>query len=118
MDDRLWHYRAKITRVIDGDTVEAEIDVGFRIVMTQRLRLLGINAPEKQRPTRTEGDIATDALKELLQAATDNRGYVLIRTEQDDAFGRYLAIIYLGGNTLATVNAAMIDGGWAVEDKR
>ena len=41
----MYEYRARITRVIDGDTVEAEIDLGFHVTFTATLRLTGINAP-------------------------------------------------------------------------
>lgn len=108
----IWNYRCKINRVIDGDTVDAEIDCGFRMTLTQRLRLLGINAPERKTTTKVAGDAATDALKELLQTAVDSGGWYYIRTEKDDAFGRYLATIYIS-ETL-TVNAEMIRVGHAV----
>ena len=108
----IWNYRCKVLRVIDGDTLDVEIDVGFQIRMTQRLRLLGINTPELKRPTMTEGQAATDALKELLQVAVDSQGWHYIHTEQDDAFGRYLATIHIS-DTL-TVNAEMIRTGHAV----
>ena len=112
----LWCYRATVLRVIDGDTIDVDVDCGFGNRRTERLRLLGINAPEMKGATWDRGDASMEALKELLRNAMDAQGYICIQTEKDDAFGRYLATIYLpSGNT---VNQAMLDGGFAAEWKR
>ena len=63
----MYEYRARITRVIDGDTVEAEIDLGFRVSLEVVLRLVGINTPEVHGPDRPRGLAAKGHLSELLQ---------------------------------------------------
>ena len=46
MNDKLYHYNAEVTRVVDGDTVDALVDLGFNTYSKQRIRLYGINTPE------------------------------------------------------------------------
>ena len=43
---KLFHYRCEVTRVVDGDTIDVDIDLGFNIKYSERVRLLGINTPE------------------------------------------------------------------------
>jgi len=106
-------YRARITRVVDGDTVDADIDLGFGVTTHQRLRLLGINAPETRGETRDAGDAATEHLTEMLAL-----GPVTVQTVKDKRgkFGRYLAVVQV--ETLSGVisaNAELVTNGHAVE---
>lgn len=48
----IWAYRAKVERVIDGDTLDVTVDAGFANYRTERLRLLGVNTPERKGATR------------------------------------------------------------------
>lgn len=108
----LYNYKAEITNVVDGDTVDAVIDLGFRMSATHRLRLLGINAPEKNSSDpliRAQALKSRDALCSYLVSRD-----VTIHTEKSDAFGRYLAIIYVGD---LNVNEAMVRNGFAVPFK-
>lgn len=104
----MYEYRAKVERVVDGDTVDVVVDLGFDVHVRQRLRLLGINAPEKTGPTREAGYAARDYLAELLGA-----GPVTVSTSTDarEKYGRYLAWIIAGG---VRVNQAMVEAGHAV----
>jgi micrococcal nuclease len=111
----LYNYRAKVTRVVDGDTIDAEIDLGFEVQTKKRLRLLWINAPEAKGATKQAGDKARDHLWELLMQADDDEGWFEIHTEKADSFGRYLVLIRFGETT---VNQRMIDDGHAVEFRR
>lgn len=108
-------YQAKIIRVVDGDTVDAEVtlidqDLGFhhRIVNKQvmKFRLGGINAPESN---TVAGSLASNHLRSLLPVG----GEVVIATVKDKAekYGRYLAWIYVAEKC---VNDEMIDSGHAV----
>ena len=92
MEQNLYHYKAHITKVYDGDTVTADIDLGFNMVMRkQKLRLLGIDTPEIRGEERAEGLISRDRLSELI-LNTD----VHIVTHQDKSgkYGRWLVTIY------------------------
>ncbi len=75
----MYEYRARITRVIDGDTVEAEIDLGFHVSLTVTLRLAGINAPETKGTERPRGLAATRSLDALITEE-------LRRLDVDDIF--------------------------------
>lgn len=85
-------YKAKIINVVDGDTVDAQVDVGFRIVMTQRLRLNLINAGElhsKDLEARASAVKAKDFVKEAILGKD-----VIVTTYKADSFGRYLSDVY------------------------
>lgn len=99
-------FRAKVVRVVDGDTVDMTVDLGFRISQEIRLRLLGINAPERNAPGGTE---ATNYLKLLLPIGQQT----MIETFKNptDKYGRWLASIYVNGEN---INDNMISSGHAV----
>lgn len=109
----MYEYRARVLRVIDGDTLEAEIDLGFRVFLRGTLRLAGINAPEVHGPERPRGLAATRHLEELLKQFTPADGSVLIRTEKDrtEKYGRYLAVLVAGD---VNVNERLVADGSAV----
>lgn len=94
----LWNYRANITRVIDGDTVEAYVDHGMCIMSRQSLRLNGINAPELFTGTpeeRAAGKVARDTLDAWVTAHRHMAEWpFLIHTLKDRrSFNRYVADI-------------------------
>lgn len=92
--DKLYYYRAKVLRVVDGDTVQVDLDKGFMERQQVRLRLLGINAPELHSPDpeeRVAALLAKSALEEMLKDKD-----VIIRTHKTDSFGRYLAEVWAG----------------------
>ena len=94
-DCGFYQYRAIITDVYDGDTVTADIDLGFDIWRrNERLRLYGIDAPEVRGVERPEGLLARDALRERLVGKE-----VTICTIRDKTgkYGRYLVRIFEGG---------------------
>lgn len=104
----MYEYKARITRVIDGDTVQATISLGFHLTSTHRLRLLGIDTPERGQDGYAE---ATARLVELIEQHEDDEGYILIRTAKDDSFGRWLA--NLVGSDGVTLNERMVEEGFA-----
>lgn len=103
----MYIYNATILRVVDGDTVDAAVDLGFDIHMNMKLRLMGINAPEL---STLEGKNARDWLTTIL-AGENNQ--ITIRTEKDrtEKYGRYLATLLIGD---VSINQMMIDDGYAV----
>ena len=109
----MYEYRARITRVIDGDTVEAEIDLGFHVTFTATLRLSGINAPETRGTERPQGLAATRYLESLLDDLTGHTRELIVRTKQDRTgkYGRYLAELIAGEVNL---NQALVAAGHAV----
>lgn len=108
----MYEYLATITRVVDGDTVHAAVDLGFDEWRNMTLRLYGINAPEMGTP---EGQAAKVYLISLLADYDASWLPVLMTTHKDkrEKYGRYLAELFLEGET-ASVNEQMILGGHAV----
>lgn len=107
----MFEYRAHIRSVYDGDTIRADIDLGFGIwTANQPLRLLGIDAPELGTP---EGRAARDFLRGLLPVGAE----VVIRTVRDtgDKYGRLLATVWdREGAYGDSVNDYLIAAGHAV----
>jgi len=109
----LYNYKAIVKNVVDGDTIDVIIDLGFDSSLKQRLRLVGINAPELHSKVEEERTVANAAKQYLIEILLDR--YVIINTEKADAFGRYLATVYLDGEN---VNQHMIEKGLAIVYKR
>jgi len=108
----MYQYKIKkINRIIDGDTVDLDIDLGFGITTTQRVRLLDIDAAEirtKDLEEKKEGLAA----KEWLEKELSREGEWIINTTKDDKYGRILGELYLVGDPV-TVNERMINEGIA-----
>lgn len=95
----MYQYKAKLNKVIDGDTVNLTIDLGFRMTMTANCRLAGINAPEM---STKEGQVAKVYLTTILPES------FIIESTGLDKYGRPVVKI---GN----INQKMIDSGNAVK---
>lgn len=112
----MYQYRCRIVRVLDGDTVDIDIDLGFNIILTnQRVRLAGIDTPESRTTDKEEkvrGMLSKKKLTEKLPVGS----WQLIETTKidnnDDKFGRILGILMLEDGT--NVNQWMIDNNYAV----
>lgn len=85
----MYTYNAKITNIVDGDTVDAIVDVGFRIHMTIRFRLNRIDTEEMHDANIEKRNLAIEA-KEFLKTTLLDKD-VVIQTKKSDAFGRWLA---------------------------
>jgi micrococcal nuclease len=93
----MYQYKATIIRVIDGDTVDVEIDLGFDIKQKTRLRLYGINAPELKGPSSKAGHETKTYVESILTEGKE----ILVETFKDkkEKYGRYLAVIkYVEGD--------------------
>lgn len=102
----MYEYQATIVKVVDGDTIDVNIDLGMHIHVQTRLRILHINAAEHGTPA---GDAATAYLRsQLLEGML-----VTVRTQKDhtEKYGRYLADVSLG---LVDIGQLMIQTGHAV----
>jgi micrococcal nuclease len=111
----MFEYRVKqVTKVVDGDTVDVDIDLGFSISYSQRLRLAGIDTPESRTSDKFEKSLgieSKDYLKYKLKDAKD----IVVKTELPDSsekYGRILGWIYVDGNT-KSINEQMIEDGYA-----
>jgi micrococcal nuclease len=109
-------YHATVLHVVDGDTVDLSVSLGFDVHHRTRFRLAGINAPESHGPRACdEGRAAKQYLADTLKVGT----HVIVKTSRDrkEKYGRYLADVFLvdaSGNPLdRSVNDTMVDAGHA-----
>ena len=95
-ENKLYHYQAKIDRVIDGDTVVVLVDLGFDMHSKQTVRLYGINTPECRTRDKVEKAAGLKAKARLKAMLADTRGRVVIKTRLDGKgkFGRVLGVLY------------------------
>ena len=108
----MYQYKIKkIHRIIDGDTVDVEISLGFHITINQRVRLKGIDAAETKTKDLTEKAEGL-AAKEWLEKELSKPGEWIIETTKDDKYGRILGTLYLVGEPV-TVNERMLNDGIA-----
>jgi micrococcal nuclease len=108
------YYVKKVTKVVDGDTIDVDIDLGFDISFSSRVRLAGIDTPESRTTDKAEKALGLEA-KAYLKAAIDNAKSVVIKTEKMDSsekYGRILGWVYLDGDT-ESINDKMINDGHA-----
>ena len=110
----------EINRVLDGDTIDVTIDLGFDLYKKERVRIAGVDTPEKRTRNLEEKALGIDAtnwLKEKLDGAIDGNDELSIRTELVGGVGKYgrlLGWLYIGDGDVS-LNEQMIDEGYAWE---
>ena len=108
----------KINRVVDGDTIDVTIDLGFDLYKKERVRVAGVDTPEKRTRDKEEKELGLDAtawLKEKLDGALRGDDELIIRTELVGGVGKYgrlLGWLYVGVDDLS-LNELMITEGYA-----
>ena len=109
----MYEYRAIIRRVVDGDTVDITLDLGFDILYNNRIRLLGIDTPESRTRDLEEKKLGL-AAKERVRELCPVGSTVTVKTTKDGRgkFGRILGEIYVGD---VNVNKLLVEEGHAVE---
>ena len=111
----MYEYRVKkITGVVDGDTIDVDIDLGFNVSYSQRVRLAGIDTPESRTTDKFERSLGLEA-KEYLKSKLKDATLIVIKTEKPDSsekYGRILGWLYIDGNTIS-INDQMIEDGYA-----
>jgi len=108
------YYVKKVTKVVDGDTIDVDIDLGFDISFSSRVRLAGIDTPESRTTDKAEKALGLEA-KAYLKHAIEGATSVVIKTEKMDSsekYGRILGWVYVDGNTVS-LNDMMINDGYA-----
>lgn len=110
-----FQYRARVKRVIDGDTLEVEVDLGFYNYHHTVLRLAGIDAPEPRGIDKLEGKDASEHLRSLVHGGV-GEWPLLIETSKTGKYGRWIAtLFYYDPNVsdFVNVNTKMVDDGFA-----
>ena len=108
------YYVRKVENVVDGDTIDVLIDLGFDILFASRVRLAGIDTPESRTKDLKEKALGLES-KEYLKKALKDAKSVVIKTEKMDSsekYGRILGWIYINDETVS-LNDMMINDGYA-----
>ena len=106
------YYVKKVTKVVDGDTIDVDIDLGFDISFSSRVRLAGIDTPESRTSDKMEKALGIEA-KTYLKNAIDSAKSVVIKTEKMDSsekYGRILGWVYLDGSEKSINEQMILDG--------
>ena len=110
----------EINKVVDGDTIDVTIDLGFDLFKKERVRVAGVDTPEKRTRDLEEKALGIDAanwLKKKLEDTIDGDEELTIRTELKGGVGKYgrlLGWLYIG-DEIVSLNEQMIDEGYAWE---
>lgn len=111
----MYEYRVKkVLNVVDGDTIDVDIDLGFDISITKRVRLAGIDTPESRTTDKYEKSLGLES-KALLKQRLSVAETIVIRTEKPDSsekYGRVLGWLFLDGEK-TSFNETMIASGYA-----
>jgi micrococcal nuclease len=108
------YYVRKVENVVDGDTIDVLIDLGFDILFQSRVRLAGIDTPESRTKDLKEKALGIES-KDYLKKALKDAKSVIIKTEKMDSsekYGRILGWVYINGDTVS-LNDMMINDGYA-----
>ena len=106
----MYEYSVKeIVNVVDGDTIDIVIDLGFDLTKKERVRLAGIDAPESRTSNAEEKQFGLEAA-EYLKSRLDSSSNLKIKTEKDGKFGRMLGYLY---DEKGSLNEDMVARGYA-----
>lgn len=108
----MYSYRGNVTKVIDGDTIDVDVDLGFHVTLNMRLRLYGINAPEMKGETIEAGK-ASRAWLDAKLAADNYEVDILTIKDKREKYGRYLAKVYTR-QSARSVNELSVEHGMSV----
>ncbi len=112
----MFTYKAQVDRVVDGDTMDLVIDLGFKITTFQRIRLRGINTPETYNVKKDSEEYkkGMEAKNYVIARLNENNMEVIVETDKDvGKFGRYIGIIRLADKE-QTLNDELVEKGLAV----
>ena len=107
----MYEYRVqRIVKVVDGDTVDIVIDLGFSLTKKERVRLSGIDTPESRTKDLEEKKLGIDAKEFLERRLHETIENLIVRTEKDGKYGRMLGEFIVDD---LSINAEMYDRGYA-----
>jgi len=107
----VFEYNAKVKRVVDGDTLDAYIDLGFDVWIQKRIRLMGIDTPESRTRDKVEKRYGKGAKHRLVEILEYNDNKFTIKSHGTGKFGRVLGEMLIGD---LNINEQMIKEGHAV----
>ena len=106
------YFVKSVDRVVDGDTIDISIDLGFDLTKKERVRLAGIDTPEKRTKEQKEKEMGYQAT-EFLEMHLMEAKKLTVKTEKEGKFGRMLGWLYKSETDTTSINQIMIDKGYA-----
>jgi len=107
----MFEYNGKIKKVVDGDTIDAYIDLGFDVWITKRIRFMGIDTPESRTRDKVEKRFGKGAKHRLVEMLEQNDNKFKVVSHGTGKFGRVLGELFIGD---LNINKQMIKEGHAV----
>ncbi len=116
----MYEYKIKsIEHIVDGDTFDCIVDLGFSILHKIRVRMYGINTPESRTRDLEEKARGLASKKRLTELLEEHKGNLVLATKEKGKYGRYLGVVYaenaVEGWDRLDINGTLIKGGFAVE---
>ena len=120
----MYEYHAIVDRIVDGDTIDCTIDLGFSTWKKVRVRMAGMNAPESRTRDKEEKERGLAAKDRLVEILNYNNNLCILKVSGLGKFGRALATVHVktlspisteSAMTLINVNKQLIEEGHAVE---
>ena len=108
----MYTYQAQVTRVVDGATIDALVDLGFDIHKSIRIRLVGMNAPESRTRDLEEKKLGLAAKARLIEILQSNKNKFVLESQGVGKYGRCLGVIKVNNKN---VNQQLINEGHATE---
>lgn len=110
----MYKYNAKLIRVIDGDTIDALIDLGFDVWIKKRIRLYGINTPETRTRDLEEKKAGLAAEERLIALLWESNNEFVLESHGVGKYGRCLGVLFIGETN---INTLLLSEGLAEEYK-
>ena len=110
----MFEYNATVVRIVDGDTVDALIDLGFSVHVKNRIRLYGINTPESRTRDLEEKKRGLAAKERLIQILKEHDNNITIKSHGVGKYGRCLGELFINGES-QSINTQLIKEGHGVE---
>ena len=110
----MFEYNATVTKVVDGDTIDAMVDLGFGTWKKVRIRMHGINAPESRTRDLEEKKKGLAAKARLIEMLEENENRFILISHGVGKFGRCLGEIYIKGHNIS-LNKQLISEGHGTE---
>jgi micrococcal nuclease len=110
----MFEYESKLKRVVDGDTIDAYIDLGFNVHVDKRIRFMGIDTPESRTRDLTEKRYGLGAKYRLIEMLEANGNVFVLKSHGTGKFGRVLGELFHHHEDDYSINQMLIDEGHAV----
>lgn len=108
----MYTYKIKLTKVIDGDTLECIVDLGFRVSLKERFRLIGIDTPEVRTRDLEEKKLGLKASEFVKDYCEKHKDTLYVKVEGKDKYGRWLGTFYKGEDP-QSLNELLLENGLA-----